>query len=723
MEPKKTTSDPWMLQAACDLARKGVSVHWLLPRQKRPAFEEWSTAPIASAQDLKKSYVEGYNLGVRPGEYSKIGDLYLHLIDLDVRDEERESEAWVALSEVLPEAHTYPTVISGSGGSSRHIYFFCKEPLRSRKLASGPDWSVTLYGSGLQAVLPPSIHPVTGKEYRWLRPIDWDSLSMGLGPIVSTKDLAKANVKPSRVETADSLQDLAGLAHKRPLGLTEEEVNSTLEALPLTEWCDSRDGWLKVGMALHHEYEGAQEGYEKWCAFSQQSAKFDEEDQARVWMSFYGRTGEPVRMATLIRAAKEAEGFAPDILEALGTPSKPEGFTLKPWSRRNFDLIPPRDWLFGTSYIRKYVSVTVAPGGTGKTALTIVEALSMASGLPLLPDETPVKPLRVALINLEDPMEELELRFAAAERFFELEECEELSQNIFVSGRETPLVIATEDRGDIKVVEPVVDRIMDEIKKNQIDVVIIDPFISSHRVSENDNNKIDVVAKTWGRVAEEANCAIQLVHHVRKSTNSTQNGTLTTDDARGAASLVNASRMARVLNRMSEAECEELDIEKKTRWRYFRVDDGKTNLAPPAEFAKWRKLESVVQAPRFDAPDLHRESVGVVSAWTPPEREVFITPSETEAFLNAVRGGDWREDYRAKNWVGLALAETLSLNPKDEDARKDIKKVLKDMFAEGTLSVAESKDDQRKLKRFVVVGLSAPGSTDFVDAVEDDLLG
>ncbi|WP_254443799.1 AAA family ATPase [Ruegeria sp. HKCCA4008] len=50
---------------------------------------------------------------------------------------------------------------------------------------------------------------------------------------------------------------------------------------------------------------------------------------------------------------------------------------------RDPSAIPPRPWLYGQHLIRKQVSVTVAPGGVGKSSLTICEGLAMASGRDL----------------------------------------------------------------------------------------------------------------------------------------------------------------------------------------------------------------------------------------------------------------------------------------------------------------------------------------------------
>jgi RecA-family ATPase len=83
--------------------------------------------------------------------------------------------------------------------------------------------------------------------------------------------------------------------------------------------------------------------------------------------------------------------------------------------------------------------------------------------------------------------------------------------------------------------------------ERKIDVLTIDPFVSSHEVSENDNRAIDAVVKAWGRLADECNCSINLVHHVRKGNGTEANA----DSARGAKALVDAARSVIVFNRMT----------------------------------------------------------------------------------------------------------------------------------------------------------------------------
>ena len=62
---------------------------------------------------------------------------------------------------------------------------------------------------------------------------------------------------------------------------------------------------------------------------------------------------------------------------------------------------------------------------------------------------------------------------------------------------------------------------------------------------------------------------------------------------RRASALVFHSRSARALNTMSEKEAEAAGIDLGQRRFYFRIDNGKSNCAPPPERSEWRKIESI----------------------------------------------------------------------------------------------------------------------------------
>ena len=126
-----------------------------------------------------------------------------------------------------------------------------------------------------------------------------------------------------------------------------------------------------------------------------------------------------------------------------------------------------------------------------------------------------------------------------------------------------------------KVMEPVAAGIVAELKARHIDVLILDPFVSTHHVDENDNSKIQRVAEQWVHVAEEADCAVKVVHHVVKRAD----GDYTADSMRGAGALKDKARKVRVLNPMTEKLAGEMRINPEDADLYFRATDGKTNMS------------------------------------------------------------------------------------------------------------------------------------------------
>ena len=382
------------------------------------------------------------------------------------------------------------------------------------------------------------------------------------------------------------------------------------------------------------------------------------------------------------REAREAQAEA---AQAQKVALEPKPFVLGDASK-----IPPRQWVYGRHYIRKFLSVTVAPGGTGKTAITLAEAVAMATGRSIMGVET--EPRRVWVWNLEDPLEELQRRIAGIAQHHNITQ-DDLGDRLLVnSGRDEPLIIA-EQAGGANVLTPAADALTHHIKAMNVDVVIVDPFVSSHHLSENDNKAIDMVVKRWAQVANDANCSIELVHHVRKG-NGMQEATVS--DARGASALVDAARHVRRLQRMTAEEARNAGIDEDQFWRYSREGDSKDNLAPPTADSTWRQMVSV-ELPNGD-------SVGVSEPWSWPDAFSDVTRSDLESVQRRVASSEWRENPRAKDWVGIAVAEALNLDASDSYNKAKIRQLLKIWIENGALRVVEQPDKHRKMRAFVSVG-------------------
>ncbi len=365
--------------------------------------------------------------------------------------------------------------------------------------------------------------------------------------------------------------------------------------------------------------------------------------------------------------------------------------TATPFVWRNPKTIPRRQFLYGTHYIRQFVSSTIAPGGVGKSSLVLIEALAMATGRPLL-GVRPEKRLRVWYWNGEDPKIEIERRVAAACIHYRIEPAE-LDDWLFIdSGRDARIVIAESTRDGAKTTRPVVEAVIAAIRKNLIDVMSVDPFVSSHHVAENDNNGMDSVVKEWSGIADATNSAIELVHHSRK----TNGAEVTVEDARGASAVVSATRSARVINTMTKQEAVNAGVANNRV--HFRCENGKANLAPPPDAADWFELKSIPLHNGDSALIDNGDRVAVVVPWKYPDMLAGVTGDLAAAALTKIRAGKYRENSQAKEWVGKPIAGVLGLNLNNAHEKARVRHVIKTWLANGALVVVDRRDKNGEMR-------------------------
>ena len=355
--------------------------------------------------------------------------------------------------------------------------------------------------------------------------------------------------------------------------------------------------------------------------------------------------------------------------------------------------IPKREWLYGGHHIRRYLSATFATGGVGKSSLTVAEALAMVSGKPLL-GVTPTARLRVWLWNGEDPFDELQRKVMAAAEHYGLN-AGDLAGLFVDSGRQMRLQIATQFNGRIEIATPLVDAVIATLRENRVDLLVVDPFVTTHALNENDNGAIQEVIAQFARIAEEANCAIDLVHHTRK----TNGNDVTVEDGRGASALLAAVRSARVLNRMSKADGDKYQVENHKT--YVRVDNGKANLMLPSEHADWFHLKSFRLA--------NGDDVGVATHWAPPDPFEELSCADLIKAQDAVSlAGPWRRHHASADWVGIPIAEAIGWDIEAPGTKARVERILKTWIKNGAFEVYTARDHKkREPKEFVRVGASA----------------
>lgn len=377
-----------------------------------------------------------------------------------------------------------------------------------------------------------------------------------------------------------------------------------------------------------------------------------------------------------------------------------------PMSQFDESALPRRRWVYGTSYIRNYVSVVASAGGIGKTSLAIVEALAIITGRPLL-GEAVKEPCNAWVINLEDPREEMEMRTLAAMKFHGVKP-EDVTGKLFIDGEDDiEITLAAEGRDGLIRNDALLNYMRDKIIENEIGVVIIDPFVSTHLVNENANASIQAVVAMLRSLARQTNAAVTLVHHTRKG-----NGDdATVDSVRGAGSLIGAARSARVVNRVSQEDAERLGVSPKEAKGIFRVDDGKANLAPPPEEALYRRMVGVQLA--------NEEWVGVATKFDLPDEWSGMSESVVNEILSLIDQGPKRNDgseeyYSARpqdktRWVGQVILDYPFKKQEDFKTDGQAKAIIRQWLKSGLLEEVEYHSAAQRKDRKGVVSTGRTG--------------
>lgn len=271
-------------------------------------------------------------------------------------------------------------------------------------------------------------------------------------------------------------------------------------------------------------------------------------------------------------------------------PQSDIGFAPSRFVFRDAALIPRRNFLLGTRLIIGKVTGGVGPGGSGKTTFALTTATSIATGLALT--GSPVhKTGNVLIICNEEDRVELERRIHAICSHFKLDpHLLEPSLHILTGFEHMTKAVICQNGTMLR--SPDIPALIAYCRQHQIIYCMIDPFVTTHDGEENDNKLIDLAVREFAQVAHVAQCAIDLLHHIVKSSDPEAHaGDIS--KARGAGAFGAAIRGGYTIAEMGEKSGSELNIP-KTDWpRFCRVDDGKHNYSLKSKEPSWFYRETV----------------------------------------------------------------------------------------------------------------------------------
>ena len=295
------------------LLGNGYLIIPIKPGHKRPALDNWQTARLGAA-DLTR--YPGHGVGVLCGQ----GAQPVAAIDVDTTDEALAARfvAWCQehLGATCERVGFAPKILlayraaSEGWGKATGAWF---EDL------GGARHRLEVLGKGQQFVAY-HIHPDTGEPYEW---VDFfgglDAMQAGDLPIITEAQVEEA------LQVFEAMAEEAGLVRvsgskNKARGMTSAPVDDPLmayeppvgidlsEARRLVAYVDNEDydTWLKVGMSLHHEFDGSVAALDLWDEWSSTATNYaSREDLEKRWDSF-GRSGRnPTTARWLLKVGRQ----------------------------------------------------------------------------------------------------------------------------------------------------------------------------------------------------------------------------------------------------------------------------------------------------------------------------------------------------------------------------------------------------------------------------------
>jgi hypothetical protein len=260
--------------------------------------------------------------------------------------------------------------------------------------------------------------------------------------------------------------------------------------------------------------------------------------------------------------------------------------------------VPPRPWIVPGLACRGNVTMIAGPGGVAKSTWTLQVAIAAITGREDICGFKVPNQQRVAVWNQEDDINELRRRLSAIMlafdvRWRDLQDERGQIRLSLSSGVERPLVLAKRTlEGTIRP-SPQLRELIDDVKAQNVDLLVLDPLVEIHEAGENDNVQMRAVIGYVRDIAKEADCAVLLVAHSKKPDNAKSDSFAgNMDSARGASAQVAAIRIGATIYAAAKNDDKKWAFE-GSHLNYVRIDIAKNNLGPKSREPLWFKYDGV----------------------------------------------------------------------------------------------------------------------------------
>lgn len=289
---------------------------------KGPRLQGWQSITI-DADQIKKWSKEhaNANIGIRTRSTPAI--------DIDVLDEEV-----ALLCESVAEDLFGPLCVRIGKAPKRLLPFRADKPFRKMVLEIedpfGQGFKIEVLGDGQQFV-GYGIHPDTQKPYAWPSLASLIETPRAELPLIdpagvlayfdavetALPDGWRVIARPDQQFTSSGDDDDALLSFQPKAD--KVSLESLRKALQHVENADDYDHWLKIGMALHHQFDGDDDGLALWHEWSADAANYDPKALDSKWEGFKDAPAHatPITARYILKHTKYREEAPVDARTAL----------------------------------------------------------------------------------------------------------------------------------------------------------------------------------------------------------------------------------------------------------------------------------------------------------------------------------------------------------------------------------------------------------------------
>lgn len=308
----------YMEEFGVRIAENGYEVIPIIPGEKRPAGEKWQKF------DGSPDGVHDYLADGKGGHGVGIKSRYAPGVDIDILDAAINAEVQEIVREIAGDSP-----LKRIGFAPKVLWVYRAEKDETFPKVDTGEWldqqgrkgKVEILADGQQFVAA-HIHPDTGKPYQWLdgrsvlntKLADLPTLTHEQAKEIKDRVLALFLGHGWTKKTKNAITRLTNpLDDDDPFSAFRPKVqigdNELERKLFLIEDNADHDTWFQIGMALYHQYDGSQQGFDLWDRWSQSAVNYDRAALEKRWPTFNNRDKAhiPITCRIILKLAKENE--------------------------------------------------------------------------------------------------------------------------------------------------------------------------------------------------------------------------------------------------------------------------------------------------------------------------------------------------------------------------------------------------------------------------------